>query len=139
MNKTIRNTVGFFSFDSCFLQQTEGVKKSLKVHRCDQCPYKSVNRSNFARQSHSKPKKEKKIGVYYCVKGCHYFTKNTFNFNRHIETCRRFKVTRPKTRPLITSYVCDIANYTCFHSTDFNFVSLFLISVFVLLYAQRLE
>ena len=113
MNKTIRNTAGFFSIDSSFLQQTEGIKKSPKVHRCDQCPYKSSKRSNFSRHklSHSKPKKEKKIGVYRCVKGCHYYTKNTFNFNRHIETCRRFKATRPKTRPLITKrHVCNIAN-----------------------------
>ena len=113
MNKTVRNNAGFFSIDSSFLQQTEAVKKSPKVHRCDQCEYKSVKGSNFARHklSHQKPKKEKKIGVYRCVKGCHYYTRNTYNFNRHIESCRRFKATRPKTRPLITrNHVCNIAN-----------------------------
>ena len=113
MNKTVRNNVGFFSIDSSFLQKTEAVKKSPKVHRCDQCEYKSVKGSNFARHklSHQKPKKEKKIGVYRCVKGCHYYTRNTYNFNRHLESCRRFKATRPKTRPLITrNHVCNIAN-----------------------------
>ena len=33
----------------------------------------------------------KKIGVYRCVKGCHYYARNTYNFNRHLESCRRFK------------------------------------------------
>ena len=113
MNKTIKSSAGFFSLDSSFLKETEGTKKSPKVHRCDQCPYKSFKQSNFSRHklSHSKPKKEKKIGVYRCVKGCHYYTKNTYNFGRHIETCRHFKATRPKTRPLITkTHVCNIAN-----------------------------
>ena len=36
----------------------------------------------------------KKIGVYRCVKGCHYYARNTYNFNRHLESCRRFKATR---------------------------------------------
>ena len=50
----------------------------------------------FARHklSHQKPKKEKKIGVYRYVNGCHYYTRNTYNFNRHLESCRRFKATR---------------------------------------------
>ena len=113
MNKTITTSAGFFSIDSSFLQQTEGVKKSKPVHRCDKCDYKTFKASHFSRHklTHNKPKKEKKIGVYRCVKGCHYYTKNTYNFNRHIENCRRFKATRPKTRPLITkSHVCKIAN-----------------------------
>ena len=90
MNKTVRNKVGFFSIDSSFFQQTEAVKKSPKVHRC-----RSVKGSNFARHklSNQKPKKEKKIGVYKCVKGCHYYTRNTYNFNRHLESCRRFIIT----------------------------------------------
>ena len=101
MNKTVRNKVGFFSIDSSFFQQTEAVKKSPKVHQC-----RSVKGSNFARHklSNQKPKKEKKIGVYKCVKGCHYYTRNTYNFNRHLESCRRFIIT--------IIFLCDIVVLT---------------------------
>ena len=108
MNKTVRNKVGFFSIDSSFFQQTEAVKKSPKVHRC-----RSVKGSNFARHklSNQKPKKEKKIGVYKCVKGCHYYTRNTYNFNRHLESCRRFIIT--------IIFLCDIVVLTVIWNLSF--------------------
>ena len=99
--------------DSSFLQQTEAVKKSPKVLRCDQCTNPSRGAILLVTNSYTKSQRRKRklasIGVSKVV----IIIPETTTISTVIWSPAEdlHKAARPKTRPLITSnHVCNIAN-----------------------------